>query len=158
VLLAERFIAEHTAGRAPLTLGNGVVEALERYAWPGNLRELRNTIARAVALCDGDEITPQHLPEQLAHDTDQGGAIAAGDWIGAPSARDKTGQIVIDPPHEPHNVTMKQLERDRIIAALDACQGNQTRAAQLLQMPRRTLVYKLTALGIDGRRGRRSER
>ena len=136
-----------------------VAEGQFRYAWPGNLRELRKTVARAVALCEGDEITPQHLPEHLAHDTDQGGGVASSDWIGAPSARDKTGRIVVDPPaREPHNIAMKQLERDRIVAAIDACQGNQTKAAQLLQTPRRTLGYKPTALGIDGRRGRRSER
>jgi DNA-binding NtrC family response regulator len=51
---------------------------------------------------------------------------------------------------------LKELERRRLIEALDACDQNQTRAAEMLKMPRRTFVAKMAALGIDGPRRRRS--
>ena len=57
---AVRFAAEQKR-RAPVILGREALEALERYNWPGNVRELENAIERALILCEGDTIAPEHL-------------------------------------------------------------------------------------------------
>jgi DNA-binding NtrC family response regulator len=90
-------------------------------------------MGRALVMCDADEVAPAHLPED----------IATG-W-GAP------------PPASavPLGDELVAIERARIVAALESCAGNQTRAAEMLKMPRRTLVYKLTHFGIDRTTGRR---
>src|SRR5262245_22954867 len=57
---AARFAAEQKR-RGPVTIGRAALEALERYPWPGNVRELENAIERALILCEGDSIAPEHL-------------------------------------------------------------------------------------------------
>jgi two-component system response regulator AtoC len=89
--------------------------ALERHPWPGNIRELKNMIERAVVLCGDDPIRPEHLFE------------------------DGT-----DLPSEPREGD----ERSRILAALQQCAGNQTRAAELLGVSRKTLGFWMDRHGI----------
>jgi transcriptional regulator with GAF, ATPase, and Fis domain len=96
-------------------------EALIAHKWPGNLRELRNVIERAVLLSPDGVIGP----------TDLG-----------------LGQRLSSPPNARRSSTPFDDERERIIQALVTCSGNQTRAAKLLQMPRRTLVAKLPRYNI----------
>jgi NtrC-family two-component system response regulator AlgB len=66
--LAERFLAffARAAGRRPMELSPGVREALLAYPWPGNLRELRNAIERAVILWPAEVVTAEALPERIA--------------------------------------------------------------------------------------------
>jgi len=97
---------------------------LKTYQWPGNIRELQNSIERAVLLATGDEITLEHLPAGQQQQT--GPTVALG---GKPAADE-------DP------------ERARIIDALEQCAGNQTRAAKLLGISRNTLLARLDAYGI----------
>ena len=130
--LAQRFVvqASEEFGRRPPVFGEEVMDLLEGYSWPGNIRELRNVIERALMLCEGNEILPEHLPlEKMVPD-----AIAEGTTNpGLSPAASPTGRrppVAVD-------------ERQRIIDALNACVGNQTRAAAMLGMPRRTFVSKL---------------
>src|SRR4029079_14562095 len=62
--LAEIFVARACAetGRAPLPLSLETMALLHRHSWPGNIRELKHMMERAVLLCQGDAITPEHLP------------------------------------------------------------------------------------------------
>jgi DNA-binding NtrC family response regulator len=132
--LCERFIAAISCalGRsvAPL-LTELAQDALQHYAWPGNIRELRNVIERAVLLCDAEEITPEHLPAKLRTRV----ASALAPTMPPPFRRDARRELM----HE-----MEQLERRRIVEALDACAGNQTQAAEKLGISRRTLVTRLS--------------
>jgi transcriptional regulator of acetoin/glycerol metabolism len=100
--------------------------ALVEHAWPGNVRELGHTMARAVLLSD-DAIRPEHL--------------ALGESMIRSNVPDTTPLAVDD-------------ERGRILAALEACAGNQTEAAKQLGISRRTLLYKLDKLGIPRPRKR----
>jgi DNA-binding NtrC family response regulator len=67
-ILAESFVQLHgqRLGRTP-RLGKETLKALERYDWPGNIRELKNAIERALVLSRGDELLPSDLPEEVLH-------------------------------------------------------------------------------------------
>ena len=134
-LFAERFLdaASRTQDRrVPLRISAEALGYLERYAWPGNVRELRNAIERAAVLAYGDEILPADLPGPVTGVT----APRASTVVKVPEAA--AGAAASAPT----------AERQRILAALDACAGNQTRAAKLLGMSLRTLVNRLSSYGV----------
>jgi two-component system, NtrC family, response regulator AtoC len=118
-----------------LTLSPEALELLRSYSWPGNVRELRNAIERAAVLCTGSTILPEHLPPSMLNRTPR----PAG------PARDATSHL----PGE-----IRNLERTRIVEALESCNGNQTRAAELLGISRRTLVSRLAEFGLPRPRKR----
>jgi two-component system, NtrC family, response regulator AtoC len=123
--LAETFLRQisRDLGRPPPLLPPVSVGHLEGYTWPGNIRELKNVIERAVLLCEGPVLEPQHMPlEQRALTESQRLGTAAVGSAGS--------------------------ERDRIVEALATCAGNQSRAAKMLGIPRRTFVSKLDAYRI----------
>ena len=115
-LVAEFLAAIATkTGRASPRLDAGALAVLVGHDWPGNVRELRAVTERAVLMSSGDTIAPQHI---LIEDQEPPETEAASDQ---------------DPE-----------ERARIIAALEECAGNQTRAAKALGISRATLTYKLS--------------
>ncbi len=137
--MALRFLADarpRTAGAAP-RLSAEVLAALEAYAWPGNVRELKAVVERAVLLARGGEIGLRHLafarrPATPASDTD------------TPPVLPRTTPPPLDTEPPPDFLDDEQkADRARVIAALDECAGNQTRAAKLLGIGRTALVTKL---------------
>jgi two-component system, NtrC family, response regulator AtoC len=136
--LAEMFLGQICAElrRPEPRLSRQVIEALERKRWPGNIRELKNVIERAVLLCSGLEITLSHLPEDRG---EQREAERTEQRSLEPEARRRaqTGP-------NPSGLSKSQAqERALIMDALAACAGNQSRAAKMLGMPRRTFVARL---------------
>ncbi len=128
-------------GIAPPAIGAAAHDLLSAYAWPGNVRELRNAMDRAFALSGGATIAPKHLPESIASGLAAAPMSARGvPTVMPPAATDGAGA--------PIRETMAQYERDRIVRALDEAGGNQTRAAELLGIPRRTLAYRMRRLGL----------
>jgi two-component system response regulator AtoC len=117
-------------GRPEPRVPPGVIALLEGYSWPGNIRELKNMMERAVLLCTGNTIGPEHLPPDKL-----GGAPSES----ATATRAVTPGADIEPPL----TETQESERDRIVDALGACAGNQSRAAKLLGISRRTFVTKL---------------
>jgi len=138
--LARRFVARITGASPSATISAHALHLLQRYGWPGNVRELRNFMERAAVLAGGSPITADHLPPEVtgrhtAHPEPQPGPGSGS------SLRSEMGE----------------LERRRILDALEQCSGNQTKAAELLGMPRRTFVKRLDAYGIPRpRKGTRS--
>jgi two-component system response regulator AtoC len=108
--------------------------ALESYGWPGNVRELRNAIERAVVLTPEGEIGVDALPESV-----QVRSARSGPRAGAPVPVELDGHVPAQ---------LVQIERAAVIAALDACGGNQTQAARRLGMSRRSLIYKMERFGL----------
>jgi two-component system response regulator AtoC len=104
-------------------------EELCMYAWPGNIRELRSVVERAVLLCRGGLIEPEHLGLNAAP--------PARSVMRPEPAREAEGRPLRD--------AMQDLERERILRALNDCGGNQTRAAQKLGISRRALLHRLDA-------------
>ena len=66
-LLAEHFLHQRH-GPTPPRLSTEVMDALARYKWPGNIRELANVIEQMAAICDGAVITPEHLPQKIINE------------------------------------------------------------------------------------------
>ena len=128
--LARRFIAEAAARRkvdAP-RLAPEALALLCAYEWPGNIRELKNAVERAVLLQSGGVIEAAHLP------ADKMRAI-----VRPPPAPDPVDEPAPDAGGD---------EAARIRAALARCGGNQTQAARELGISRRTLVNRLNELGL----------
>jgi len=125
--LAAAFAQKSAArlGRPAPSLTPAFVEALRRYPWPGNVRELRNVIERAVVLAEGSALGPEHLPERLGGDTPRTSA----------------------PPGE-LPARIDELERQSLVEALRATNGNRTHAARHLGISRRALLYKLKKHGL----------
>ena len=112
------------------------------HSWPGNVRELRNVIDRAVLLC-GADVTPAHLPPLGQLPT----AAAPPGWPAQRRLQVFDGGKASAGWQEPTADPSRTGEPDRILRALDACGGNQTRAARLLGISRSTLIRRLQAYG-----------
>src|SRR2546427_3636573 len=96
------------------------MKLLTDYAWPGNIRELRNTLERAVILCGGAAIDVEHLPAELA----AGGGESA--YLNLP-----------------HGLPLREIEKEYILATLSRLQNNKARTAQALGISEKTLYNKL---------------
>lgn len=122
-VLVEHFLKEISEQKhtAPRRISPEVMRRFEAYRWPGNVRQLRNTLERMMVLADGDLLTENDLPEEIM-------AVANSD------AASK---------EMPSNITMDELERLAINKALDQCGGNRTHAAERLGISVRTLQRKL---------------
>lgn len=123
--LAEHFLKQFsTAENKHVTdLAEGVAEKLLQYHWPGNIRELRNVMERAVALTRHDKITVADLPEKITNY--------------------QSNQILIDGLDPEELVSLEELERRYISHVLEATGGNQTQAARILGLDRKTIYRKL---------------
>lgn len=129
-------------GRSPLTLALDALERLHAYAWPGNIRELRNAMdyAAATAPVDETEVSAWHLPGKIQQ-------------IGETVIEDDQGTDTDETEPEPDEVRslefrpigdeLRELERTRMLQALAASDWVQTKAAALIAMPLRTFVNKL---------------
>jgi DNA-binding NtrC family response regulator len=122
------------AKRSVPSLSAETVQALYAYAWPGNLRELRNTMERAALLCEGDEIKVEHLPERVLGRGSQPPAAAKPDE--SATAEFLRVPVTLRMSREEH-------ERELVVQALARTNGNQTRAAELLGIARSTLVKRI---------------
>jgi len=135
-------LAEHVLARLARNqgsdvpqLGRAALEALQRHAFPGNVRELENILERALTLCDGEEIRPQDLalPE-------------ADSAAGQDSALDQ-------PLAPPEGVALEEyletVERQAIVNALEQTHNNKTAAAKLLGITFRAMRYRLKKLGLE---------
>jgi DNA-binding NtrC family response regulator len=95
---------------------------LARYGWPGNIRELENSIERAVILCPGEQITPKELPPQLLPDDFAAMEIMVSNRAG---------------------LSLKDVEREAIRTTLEQTDGNKSRTARILGIARQTLLNKI---------------
>ena len=145
--LAEQFIASAAGpiGRS-FMLAENARQWLTTHDWPGNIRELRNACERAVLLAPGGVIERHHLTtvddpmkRPVGPGVRRAQTIPPPMGVTAPSAADMPSQV---------RATVAELEKQRIMEALDRCAGNQTRAAEMLGISRRTLINRLDEYGI----------
>ncbi len=121
--LTEHFLRIHSRsiGREIAGITDEALIALEKYDWPGNIRELSNCIERAVLLCEDRVLLPRHF--HLGRQHPRGGA--------------PDGRTAADLR------PLAEVEREHILRVLAACDGNQVRASEMLGIHRNTLHKKL---------------
>jgi two-component system response regulator AtoC len=132
--LVEHFLAKHRRLRpeAPLRgVSPEALEALRSHRWPGNVRELEHAIERAVVLADGPMLEESDLPDD----------VRAGPEPAVPVPR-PGGDLSV-------KRAFRALEEQLIREALERTGGNRTRAAELLDLSYRALLYKVKEYGID---------
>jgi len=119
-------------GRGPVAVTDEAMSALCRYDWPGNIRELRNALERALILEEEEHITTRHL--------------AIGAVTGARASADPAQ---VDLP--PTGVSLEAVEESLVRQAMTLANGNQSQAARLLRIGRDALRYKLKKFDIAHR-------
>ncbi|MBW2714784.1 MAG: sigma-54-dependent Fis family transcriptional regulator [Deltaproteobacteria bacterium] len=126
--LAEHFLAaaRKAANRGPSKIARDAIASLERYPWPGNVRELENAIERAVALAEGDVLEIGDLPPAIVR---AGELETLGDSV-------RSGKLGFE-------AAVANFEKTLLLEALARADGNQTRAAEQLQITRRSLKLKM---------------
>lgn len=137
--------AAETKGTPP-TISTAAASALGRYAWPGNVRQLKNVMVRALALCEGDAILLEHLPDELQGDGTAAHETRAPRPVPPPSghASSHASTHAPSPDDSP--------EKRQMVEALEKCLWNQSKAATLIGMPRRTFIAKMARYGIPRHR------
>jgi DNA-binding NtrC family response regulator len=109
-----------------------VLEVLKRHEWPGNVRELKNLIERVVLLEDGPILTIDHLPDEIR------GAFAESET----DVEEHTDADAVDLGL----MTLREAADRHILRVLDACEGNRSRAARVLNISRQHLINRLKEL------------
>jgi len=131
LLLAEHFLERYSLdnNKVITRISSSVTEILCQYAWPGNVRELENCIERAVIMCNGDVLLPNHLPPSMQVFIDAGD-IQFDDQL---SLKEKVSRY----------------EKKIIVDMLTHVNGNVSKAARKLSTTHRILGYKISQLSID---------
>jgi two-component system response regulator HydG len=131
LLLAQQFVTTYAqkAGRQVTGISEPAAKKLLAYSWPGNIRELRNVIERAVALTQFDKIAVDDLPEKIS------------DY--------RSSQVFIGGDDPSELVPLEEIERRYILHVLASLRGNKTLAARTLGLDRKTLYRKLQQYELD---------
>jgi transcriptional regulator with GAF, ATPase, and Fis domain len=128
-------------GKPDISLGSDTLDVFSQYWWPGNVRQLKNEIQRAVALSvPGGIIEPSHLSPEIGSTQLPAPASMANARRPAPAKIDTKLASAVE-----------QVERDLIQAALDRSGGNISESARVLGLTRRGLYLKLRRLGLESR-------
>lgn len=147
--LARHFAASCAPG-VGLEFSKAAVAALRAHTWPGNVRELKSVVQRAVLVNMGGLVEPIDLMFDVAPSTGSGSVLEQGD--GEPATADTTDQRIFSPDDISATAVRAELERHehrRIKETLARTAGNQTEAASLLGISRRTLMNRMDRLGIS---------
>lgn len=135
-LLIRHFLAKFgkETGKEGLYLTPAASEVLMSYHWPGNVRQLENTMERAVLLASGAPILPEHVQAYLQDNKSGQDPLASGIRYEGRTMRE----------------IISEVEREVIERALRQEKGNKLQTAKRLGMSRRALMYKLEMYGLDG--------
>ncbi len=129
-LLAEHFLRK-SSERYALRLRRLHPQALEMlvtYNWPGNVRELENVIESAVVLSKNEELSSEDLPENIRRQ------------------KSRIAKIYLDIPED--GISLEEVEKELLVKALEKAEGNQSKAARLLNITRKTLIYRMEKYGL----------
>ena len=138
-LLVSRFLKEFAAanGNAVTGIEPAALKVLEDYDWPGNVRQLRNVIEKMVVLATGAKLTVEDLPIEV-----QGSKFKVQGPASSP-LQNKESQSAVHLHPSPSPLSLASSEREQILAALERCGGNKSKAADELGISRRTIHRKL---------------
>ena len=133
VLLLAQHLLRHYAtvlNKKIVGLSAAVAERMLAYEWPGNVRELGNCIERSVALAHFEEIQVEDLPEKIRTQQTRRSTAMSGSNL-------------------PELLSLEEVERRHVLRVLEACNGNRTDAAKILELDRKTLYRKLLRWGLS---------
>jgi two-component system NtrC family response regulator len=122
----KRFAERYQTGR--LMVGDDALELLQKYDWPGNIRELENVIERLSVLATGDAIGAADLPAEIR------------------TNRSRIASIGLKLPDE--GISLEEVEKEILVQALEKHHWNQTRASRYLNISRKTLIYRMEKFGL----------
>jgi DNA-binding NtrC family response regulator len=143
---AGRFTGEY--GSPVRYVSDQATRKLQTYNWPGNVRQLENCLRRAVLVCKGDVL----LPEHIALEGDQDRAFPAGEQAAREldeRVDDLVGEILSGVGPRAHASVIDLVERSLIARALQQCGHNQVRAARLLGISRNTLRHRIRKYNLE---------
>ncbi|MEW5976870.1 MAG: sigma-54 dependent transcriptional regulator [Acidobacteriota bacterium] len=127
-LLLDHFVRRYgAASPRPIAVHDSVYPMLARYGWPGNVRELENSVERAIALSSSGILTPDDFPDEV---------------------RQQEAPLPLSTKRAKTYCTLAEMERDYVLEVLQATGQNVSRAAEVLDIDRRTLYRILERHGI----------
>ena len=129
-LIVERFLKDSPS---KLGVNSGALQLLIGYSWPGNIRELQNTVERAAVMSDSGEIETQHLPDNITRGF-------SGSMSGSPEEGGQGSSI---------DDQIKEIEKGMIIEALKKTNGIQIKAAEVLSINQRSLWHRVKKYEIN---------
>jgi two-component system, NtrC family, response regulator HydG len=129
-LLVQHFVEKFNSdsGKRVAGVHPQAMELLRGYEWPGNIRELRNAVERAVILCDGTLLTREHLPPDMAGSSPEKASFKL-----------------------PFGLTLDLVEKEYILTSLERNGGNKARTAEMLGVSEKTLYNKLNRYAAEAR-------
>ena len=138
-LLVSRFLKEFSAANGGIVtdIEPAVLKPLEDYDWPGNVRQLRNVIEKMVVLATGPKLTAEDLPIEVSSFRFQ---------VSGPAS---VPEAISMKPETQKLETLATREREQILAVLERCHGNKSKAADELGISRRTIHRKLHEWGLN---------
>ena len=139
--LIERALGDECETGRVVRIETAATRVLENYPWPGNLRQLRNVIRTALALCEGDVITVKDLPAELLQGVEDPAPVSPG----APAPQDSGLN------------SLETAEREALLQELERHRWNITSLAQELDTSRNTIYRKMKRLSIGTVNRDRSE-
>ena len=138
ILLTDYFLQKYCEKyKRKLKIDRGVYQMFLSYGWPGNVRELQNTIESTVVLCETDTITIRDIPESIRgkYEENQGSNGTESVSCTFPAGATLKEEV-------------EKFEKNMIEAAIRDCQGNRTKAMEVLGMSKRTFYRKVANYGI----------
>jgi transcriptional regulator with GAF, ATPase, and Fis domain len=138
--LALHFLRRHapTCGKSVAQIDDEALLALRCYHWPGNVRELENAVERAVVVADGPVLTVDDLPDEVRRAAEADHETPPADGVATPLIGGVRAERQL----------RDRREREALLRALAAAEGNKAEAARLLGMARSTLVSRLKKHGL----------
>ena len=145
-----RHMLEDVGGTTPLEIEPQALDALRAYSWPGNVRQLKNCLERAVILCNNGRITINELPPEVvrpsvpiaAFSTATSQAGVTGDLSAAPSSFASQGSAP---------TSLRDVERQQILSALEQTGWHRGKTAEILGISPSTLYRRLRDYNLESR-------
>ena len=153
--LIQHALAAETGNGRPAAIERDALERLLAYSWPGNIRELRNVIRTALAICEGGVVRALDLPREIRDSSSRGDehtdttSVTASlpQWTANATAAPASSTESGEPKTTPHN-RLQAAERAALLRAMEELHGNMSRVAAELGVSRNTLYRKIKRHGI----------
>ena len=139
-----RHLLQQVGGTTPTELDPAALEALSSYTWPGNVRQLKNTLERAVILSNNGRITLAELPPEVARPVTFTPALMT---VPAPGSNADAGSTPVGSP-----ASLREVERQQILAALEQSGWHRGKTAEILGISPSTLYRRLRDYDLEKRR------